>query len=64
MVDGEWKKNAQVVGMRMVEVVIFPSKAGSQIVSGRRTLKLEEKLQEKKFGEEVASGKGKRAEKE
>lgn len=42
----------------------FPSKAGSQIVSGRRTLKLEEKLQEKKFGEEVASGKGKRAEKE
>lgn len=24
MVDGEWKKNAWVVGMRMVEVVVFP----------------------------------------
>lgn len=64
MVDGEWKKNAQVVGMRMVEVVIFHSKAGYQSVSEWRTLKLEKKLQEEKFGKEVARGEGKGTEKE
>lgn len=35
----------------------FPSKAGCQSALEWRTLKLEEKLQEEKFGKEVARGK-------
>lgn len=42
----------------------FPSKAGYQSVSEWRTLKLGEKLQEEKFGKEVANEKGEGAEKE
>jgi len=60
--DGGWqreKENTQVAGVRMVEAVLLPAKAGYGSVLGWRTLKLEEKLQERELGKEVASGKAK-----
>ena len=50
--------------MRTVEAVFLPAKAGYGSVLGWRTLKLEEKLQEGELGKEVASGKGKRPDRE
>lgn len=65
--DGAWgreKENIQTVGMTVVETVLLPAKAGYGSVLGWRKLKLEEKLQERELGKEVASGKGKRLDKE
>lgn len=59
-----WTGEDGVFGMKVVEVVLLPTKTGYGSALGWRMLKQENKLQEGELGKKVASGKRKRLDKE